>query len=89
MEQGPTPPIEAYVLGAAVHARFVIHQGLFISLPVYQVLRPAELQTPPEFDWHYLSLQERKMSTSICGLNFRQQDTSVSHPPATLGLRGM
>ena len=48
MEQGLTPPFEEYVLGAAVPAGFVVHQGLVIPLPIYQVLRLAKMQAPPE-----------------------------------------
>lgn len=33
MEQGPPPPFEEYVLGAAVPAEFVVHQRLAIILP--------------------------------------------------------
>ena len=46
MEQGPPPPFEKCVLGAAVPVGFVVHQGLVILLPIYQVLRLAEVQAP-------------------------------------------
>ena len=46
MEQGLSPPFEEYVLGAAVPADIVVHQGLVIPLPIYQVLRLAKVQAP-------------------------------------------
>ena len=53
MEQGPPPPFEEYVLGAAVPAGFFVHQGLVIPLPIYQVLRLAKVQAPPEANHMY------------------------------------
>ena len=53
MEQGPPPPFEEYILGAAVPAGFVVHQGLVIPLPIYQVLRLAKVQAPPEANHMY------------------------------------
>ena len=38
---------EAYVLGSAAPAGFVVYQGFVIPLPVYQVLRLANIQAPP------------------------------------------
>ena len=48
MEQGPPPPFEEYVLGVAAPSGFVVHQGLVVPLPVYQVFRVTKLQALPE-----------------------------------------
>ena len=76
MEQGPPPPFMEYVLGAAVPMGFVVHQGLVIPLPIYQVLRLAKVQAPPEanhmyqtyFNFKFRFLQERKTTIFKCGL---------------------
>ena len=47
MDQNPQP-FEAYILRAAILAGFVVHIGLVIPLPVYQVLRLADIQAPPK-----------------------------------------
>ena len=48
-----TQPFEAYVLGTAVLAGFVVHQGLVIPLPVYQVLGLADIQAPPKLNCQF------------------------------------
>ena len=76
MEQGPPPPFEEYILGAAVPAGFVVHQGLIIPLPIYQVLRLAKVQAPLKLitcirhivTYSYRFLQERKTTIFKCGL---------------------
>ena len=96
MEQGPPPPYEEYVLGEAVPAGFVVHQGLVIPLPIYQVFRLAEVQAPLKLitcirhivNLSYQFLQEGRQQLIKCGLKHRQQDTSVSYPPGALGQRG-
>ena len=47
MDQNPQS-LKAYVLGAAVPDGFVVHQRLVIPLPVYQVLRLADIKAPPK-----------------------------------------
>ena len=41
-------PFKAYIQGAAIPPGFVVHQGLVIPLPVYQVLRSANIKAPPK-----------------------------------------
>lgn len=47
MEQNSPQPFAGYIPGEAVLARFVVHQGLVIPLPIFKVLRLAELKAPP------------------------------------------
>ena len=61
MEQGPPPPFEEYVLGAALPTGFAVHQGLVIPLPIYQVLRLAKGQAPPEANHMYQTYHNFKL----------------------------
>ena len=75
MEQALPPSFQEYVLGAAVPAGFVVHQGLVITLPIYQVLRLAKVQAPLKLitcirhilTLSYRFLQEKKMTIFKCG----------------------
>ena len=48
MEQVPLSPFKEFVLGAAVSARFVVHQVLVVPFHSYKGFKYAELQDPPE-----------------------------------------
>lgn len=75
MDQNPQP-FKAYILGAAVLAAFVVHQGLVNLLPVYQVLRLANIQAPLEPDCLFQTycnfelpiLRKEKTTIFRCGL---------------------
>ena len=43
MDQNPQP-FKAYIFDTAVLTEFVVHQGLVVPLPVYQVLKLANIQ---------------------------------------------
>ena len=42
MKQGPPQPFAAYVPGKVVPDKYVVHQGLVIPLPAFQILLTAE-----------------------------------------------
>ena len=74
---GPNPqPFKAYIIGAAVPDRFVVHQGLVIPLPLYQVYDWLinKLLPSPIANFKLIAIinlpssREEKTTISRCGL---------------------